>query len=65
MQKLQKFKKIERTSNPYQLSLIPGDWNYIRLGESGDFINGLNKEKDDYGHGCLHVNIDNKLSIIS
>lgn len=54
-----KFKKIERINNPYHVSFIPEQWNYIRLGESGNFINGLNKEKNDYGHGIHHVNIDN------
>jgi len=38
---------------------IPEDWIYEKLENTGDFINGLNKEREDYGHGCLHVNIDN------
>jgi len=38
---------------------IPEEWNYKKIEQTGDFINGLNKEKEDYGHGCLHVNIDN------
>lgn len=54
-----KFKKTDFSYNPYQLLTIPDNWNYVKLGETGDFINGLNKEKEDYGHGCLHVNIDN------
>lgn len=45
--------------NPYQLSVIPEGWDYILLGQYGEFINGLNKEKQDYGHGYYHVNIDN------
>lgn len=54
-----KFKKIKIGNNPYQLLTIPDSWNYLQLGDTGDFINGLNKQKEDYGHGCLHVNIDN------
>ena len=38
---------------------IPEEWEVVKLSETGDLINGLNKEKKDYGHGCLHVNIDN------
>lgn len=38
---------------------IPQEWTIQKLQETGDFINGLNKKKEDYGHGCLHVNIDN------
>ena len=37
---------------------IPKGWNYKKLKDTGDFTNGLNKNKEDYGHGCLHVNID-------
>jgi type I restriction enzyme, S subunit len=54
-----KFKKVKLNQNPYQLNKIPESWDYLRLGETGNFSNGLNKEKKDYGHGCLHVNIDN------
>ena len=38
---------------------IPEEWEVKRNVNTGDFINGLNKKKEDYGHGCLHVNIDN------
>ena len=38
---------------------IPEEWELEQLSETGDLINGLNKEKEDYGHGCLHVNINN------
>ena len=35
------------------------DWDFIRLGDpkSGVFSNGVNKNKEDYGQGCLFVNI--------
>ena len=38
---------------------IPEEWEVKQLEKTGEFINGLNKKKEDYGHGCLHVNIDN------
>ena len=47
---------------------IPDEWEVKNLNETGDLINGLNKDKEDYGHGCLHVNINNifeSFSIIS
>jgi len=55
------FKDPRFGNSPYQLKKIPQQWNYIKLGNenSGELINGLNKKKEDYGHGCLHVNIDN------
>ena len=35
------------------------DWDFVELGKSisGIFSNGVNKDKMDYGHGCLFVNI--------
>ena len=35
------------------------DWDFIELGDpkSGVFSNGVNKNKEDYGQGCLFVNI--------
>ncbi len=35
------------------------DWDFIELGnpKSGVFLNGVNKNKEDYGQGCLFVNI--------
>jgi len=55
-----KFYDPRKGFNPYQLEEIPQDWDYVELGkeESGSFKNGLNKKKEDYGHGSLHVNID-------
>ena len=37
----------------------PVDWNFLELGDSnsGFFSIGINKNKEDYGHGCLFVNI--------
>jgi type I restriction enzyme S subunit len=53
------FKDPRFGKSPYQLSKIPQEWDYTILGQNTSLMNGLNKEKDDYGHGCLHVNIDN------
>ena len=44
---------------------IPEEWEVKKLLNTGDFVNGLNKEKQDYGYGSLHVNIDNIFEIIS
>jgi hypothetical protein len=37
----------------------PEDWSFVALGDSksGLFSNGVNKDKEDYGNGCLFVNI--------
>jgi type I restriction enzyme, S subunit len=37
----------------------PQEWDLIELGnpKSGFFLNGINKDKEDYGEGCLFVNI--------
>ena len=37
----------------------PCDWEFIPLGypSSGIFSNGVNRNKEDYGEGCLFVNI--------
>jgi type I restriction enzyme, S subunit len=52
-----KFKKISWYYN--KEIEIPEEWEVKRIADTGEFINGLNKNKEDYGHGCLHVNIDN------
>ena len=36
---------------------IPGEWQVRRLGEFGEFKNGLNKGKEDFGFGTKFVNI--------
>lgn len=55
------FRNPRKDRNPYQLSSIPQKWDYVFLGEpfSGQLNNGLNKDAESYGHGCLHVNIEN------
>ena len=50
--KLNKYSKIIAAQ-------YPQDWTFIQLGDpsSGVFSNGINKDKEDYGEGCLFVNI--------
>lgn len=40
---------------------FPNDWNFIELeNKPSDIIsNGVNKNKEEYDHGCLFVNILN------
>ncbi len=33
------------------------DWEEKRLGDVGDFKNGINKDKKDFGFGCFFVNL--------
>lgn len=45
-----KFKQTE-------LGLIPEDWKVLTLGEIGEFKNGINKSKEDFGFGFPFVNL--------
>lgn len=36
---------------------IPVDWEVKKLGELGEFKNGINKDKDDFGFGSSMVNL--------
>jgi len=40
-----------------EVGLIPEDWEIVRLGEIGEFKNGVNKSKEDFGHGKPFVNL--------
>jgi type I restriction enzyme S subunit len=40
-----------------ELGMIPKEWEVKRLEEIGDFKNGINKDKESFGNGCLFVNI--------
>jgi type I restriction enzyme S subunit len=42
-----------------ELGEIPEDWALVSLGEIGDFKNGINKSKEDFGHGVPFVNLMN------
>jgi type I restriction enzyme S subunit len=43
--------------NPYQLPEIPKEWEYVKLGDTGTFSNGVNKPSEAFGHGTLFVNL--------
>ncbi|MFN8288743.1 MAG: restriction endonuclease subunit S [Chitinophagaceae bacterium] len=38
---------------------IPRSWKVSKLGEIGDFKNGINKSKEDFGHGFPFINLMN------
>ncbi|WP_415333517.1 restriction endonuclease subunit S [Clostridium perfringens] len=40
-----------------ELGEIPNEWDIVALGEIGEFKNGINKSKEDFGFGCKFVNI--------
>ena len=40
-----------------EAGVIPEDWNAKRLGELGKFKNGINKGKEDFGHGFPFINL--------
>lgn len=40
-----------------ELGWIPKEWEVKRLGEAGEFKNGLNKDKESFGYGTPFVNI--------
>ena len=40
-----------------EVGVIPEDWDVETLGELGDFKNGINKGKEDFGHGFPFVNL--------
>lgn len=41
-----------------ELGVIPEDWKIKKLGDIGDFKNGINKSKEDFGFGIHFVNIN-------
>ncbi|NGT61823.1 hypothetical protein G6Z11_12030 [Clostridium perfringens] len=45
-----------------ELGEIPNEWDIIALGEIGEFKNGINKSKEDFGFGCKFVNIQDAYS---
>lgn len=46
-----RFKKTE-------IGEIPEEWEVKQLGELGEFANGINKSKQDFGSGCPFVNLN-------
>lgn len=43
--------KVSGGVKPFYNSLIPSDWTVFELGDIGDFKNGINKDKEEFGHG--------------
>tara|TARA_R110002050_G_scaffold243115_2_gene379521 strand:- start:9115 stop:10410 length:1296 start_codon:yes stop_codon:yes gene_type:complete len=44
------------------LGMIPVDWNVEKMGNIGDFKNGINKDKESFGFGIPFVNISDAFS---
>lgn len=44
--------------NQTELGMVPEDWVIAPLGELGEFINGINKDADEFGHGSPFVNLN-------
>jgi type I restriction enzyme, S subunit len=40
-----------------EVGVIPEEWEVKSLGEVGQFKNGINKDKEDFGHGFPFVNL--------
>ena len=40
-----------------ELNRIPKDWDVSMMGEIGEFKNGINKDKDEFGYGYPFVNL--------
>ena len=40
-----------------EVGVIPEEWKVMSLGELGQFKNGINKGKEDFGHGFPFVNL--------
>lgn len=40
-----------------EVGVIPDDWEIKPLGTIGKFKNGINKGKEDFGHGSPFVNL--------
>ncbi len=38
-------------TKPFYNSAIPNDWEIVKLGNIGEFKNGINKDKKEFGHG--------------
>ncbi|MBL7704166.1 MAG: restriction endonuclease subunit S [Taibaiella sp.] len=47
---------VERNFKHTEIGLIPEDWELVRIGDSFQFKNGLNKEKTFFGYGFPIVN---------
>ena len=53
-------REVEDISAGYKrtaIGMIPEDWEVSTLGALGEFKNGINKDKQDFGHGFPFVNL--------
>ena len=50
-------KKVREGYKMTEFGEIPEEWEVISLESIGEFKNGINKGKDDFGFGCKFVNI--------
>lgn len=41
-----------------KIGWIPEDWDIVRLGDIGEFKNGINKDKDQFGFGYPMINLN-------
>jgi type I restriction enzyme S subunit len=46
-----------KETKAFYKTTIPSDWEIIELGEIGDFKNGINKDKDEFGHGYSFIGL--------
>lgn len=44
-------------TNPFHDSIIPDDWEVMKLGQLFDFKNGINAGKESYGKGVKFINV--------
>ncbi|WP_063833210.1 restriction endonuclease subunit S [Aureispira sp. CCB-QB1] len=49
--------EIKQGYKKTKLGWIPEDWKVVKLGEIGEFKNGVNKSKEDFGKGSPFVNL--------
>lgn len=54
---MSEIKKIKLGYKHTLLGWIPEDWEVKKLGEIGEFKNGINKDKEDFGFGFPMVNL--------
>ena len=54
-----KYEEAPELYKESRLGIIPREWAIVKLGNIGEFKNGVNKNKASFGHGTLFVNIIN------
>jgi len=55
--------KMPENKKPFNNTFIPNDWDVYELGEIGDFKNGINKDKEEFGHGFPLVGLTDVFGI--